>query len=105
MGWTEDSIPRHARGKQEMRTLAVSTFSALEAAEFTDLIAQLRVRVFDRGPATLFDVDQVEDGWQWSFKPMVELLLRHILEVTADTSRTSMQRQREILEAMELVGF
>lgn len=96
---------RQTRGKDEMQALASAVFDAVEAGELDELFETLHARVFDRSPEDLFDVD-VDDGvTQWRFKPMVELLLRHIAETAADRSRQAAERHDEIVWAVEAVGF
>jgi hypothetical protein len=88
-----------------MRDLALSTFSALERGELTHLLDPLNRRLFCRPPADLMDVQRVGDAYEWRFKPMIELLLRHIAQIAADERRSSMQRETEIIWAVEIAGF
>src|SRR5512132_3545864 len=73
------------RGKREMRELARSAFAALERADLTDVLDTLHTRVFVRAPEELIDVELVDGVWSWQFKPMIELMLRHISESASDS--------------------
>ncbi len=93
------------RGRQEMQQLVVSTFAALERRGLTDLFDVLHRRLFTRPPQDLMDVQRAGDVSEWRFKPIIELLLRHIAQ-TADHDRMStMDRQAEIVWAIEMAGF
>ena len=95
----------HIRGKQEMHELAVATFTALAEAELGDRLDPLHARLFGRSPQDLMDVALVDGVWEWRFKPMIELLLRHIA-ATASSAKLSMaERQTEIMWAVEKAGF
>ena len=88
-----------------MHELAVATFSALEGAGLTEALDQLHDRVFAGGPDALFEVEVTGDIWHWSFKPFVELLLRHIVQAASNQALTPRQRQQEIVTALDLAGF
>jgi hypothetical protein len=96
---------RVVRGKSEMRQLAMGAFIALEQADLADLVADVHARLFTRAPEDLLDVELVDGVWQWRFKPMVELLLRHIRDVAANAALPLAERQREIAWAVGIVGF
>jgi hypothetical protein len=104
VSWTEVPKPDE-RGKQEMHELAVATFAALEEAGLTEALDQLHDRVFAGGPDALFDVEVTGDVWLWSFKPYVELLLRHIVQAASNSTLTPRQRQMEIATVLGLAGF
>ena len=88
-----------------MHELVRATFGALEDANLPDLVKLIRDRVFLRGPDDLL-VTTVERGvCHWSFKPMVELLLRHSLELAANTQIPLQDRRIEITATLELAGF
>jgi hypothetical protein len=104
MGLTENSPPR-AEGKQDMRNLVQATFVALEEAHLGECVLELRDRVFARHPSLLLDVHTESGVCHWSFKPMVELLLRHVLDLTKATTVPVHERRGEIAAAVELAGF
>lgn len=88
-----------------MHELVRATFAALEDADLTELIEEIRDRLFAREADGLLDVT-VEPGLcQWSFKPMVELLLRHVLYLATHRTLSLGDRRLEILDALELAGF
>lgn len=87
-----------------MQELARATFAALEEAELPDVLDALRERVLGRG-TDIVEIS-VEGGvCQWRFKPMVELLLRHTLDVSARDDRSADERRIEIAAALHLAGF
>jgi len=103
MGAAEHGLP-HVRGKRAMHELARATFAALEEAELPEAVDALRERVLGRGTDI---VEITVDGGicQWSFKPMVELLLRHTLDTAARDDIPAGERRREIETALHLAGF
>lgn len=104
MGTRENPVPE-IRGKQEMHELARTVFAALQDAELGETVAEVRERVLDLGPEFVVDSTVVGGVAQWSFKPMVELLLRHVLDIaTRDGIRTE-QRRDEISATLYLAGF
>jgi hypothetical protein len=88
-----------------MRQLAVSAFDALDERDLTELMDQLHARVLARPSEELLDVELVGTVWEWRFKPFVELLFRHIVDVASDSELSTAERQREIIWAVEMVGF
>jgi hypothetical protein len=93
------------RGKQEMHTLAVSAFAALEQGDLMDLFDALQTRLFGRSPQELMDVEFVDDAWTWRFKPMIELLLQHISQTARNVQISTQDRENEIISAVEMAGF
>lgn len=88
-----------------MEALVSAAIAALTEAEFTDELTLLQTRVFSCSPEILFQSRQTAtDAWHWSFKPMVELLLRHLREV-ASAARSKEDRRHEILWAIQASGF
>ena len=105
MSTESDANLWHTRGKQEMHKLATGTFAALQEAELADRLDSLHARVFDRSPQDLMDVVLVDGVWEWRFKPMIELLLRHIAATASCTKMSLAERQTEIMWAVEIAGF
>jgi hypothetical protein len=104
MGHAEESTPQ-AHGKQEMQELVRATFVALEEAEMSEFVRHLRERVFAREVDELLETS-VESGiCQWSFKPMVELMLRHVLYLAATPEIPPSERRLEIAATIEAAGF
>src|SRR5437762_8276487 len=93
------------RGKQEMHELALAAFSALDQGELTELFDELQGRLFGRSPQDLMTVEFVDDAWEWRFKPMIELLLRHISQTAANAGIPTEDREDEIISAVEMAGF
>ena len=104
MGFAENSTPE-TRGKQEMHELVRATFAALEEAELAELVHDLRDRVFVRDPNELLETTIESGVCQWSFKPMVELMLRHALNLAANGQIPAHERRLEIAATIELAGF
>ena len=93
------------RGRREMRGLAMSAFAALERGELDHLLDPLNRRLFCRPPSDLMDVRRVGDVYEWRFKPMIELLLRHVAGIAADENLSALRRETEILWAVDMAGF
>jgi hypothetical protein len=93
------------RGKQAMHELVLSAFAALEDGELTELFDALQGRLFGRSPQDLMDVEFVDNAWEWRFKPMIELLLRHISQAAANEAMPTEDREDEIILAVEMAGF
>jgi len=93
------------RGRREMRGLAMSAFAALERGELDHLLDPLNRRLFCRPPSDLMDVRRVGDVYEWRFKPMIELLLRHVAGIAADEHLSALRRETEILWAVDMAGF
>jgi|SRR5436190_1535396 len=93
------------RGKREMRELALMAFSALEGADLTDILDLLHTHVLRRPPAELMDVELVDGVWEWRFKPMVELMLRHMSDTAADRTQPIDSRRADLRGVLEMLGF
>jgi hypothetical protein len=87
-----------------MHELAVSAFDALERADLADVLDLLHTRVFGRSPDDLMDVELVDSIWRWQFKPLVELMLRHIIDISSSTKPVD-ARRAEVREVLDLLGF
>ncbi|PYR74963.1 MAG: hypothetical protein DMF86_16780 [Acidobacteria bacterium] len=95
----------NVRGKREMHQLALSAFTALDDSDLADLKDEIHERVFARDPDDLFEIEQIGDVWEWHFKPMVELLFRHIAHVAANRTASPPRRKDDILWAVGMAGF
>ena len=95
----------NVRGKREMHQLALSAFTALDDSDLADLKDEIHERVFARDPEDLFEIEQIGDVWEWHFKPMVELLFRHIAHVAANRTASPPRRKDDILWAVGMAGF
>jgi hypothetical protein len=93
------------RGKQAMHELVLSAFVALEDGGLTELFDALQGRLFGRSPQELMDVEFVDNVWEWRFKPMMELLLRHISQAAGNAQSSTEDREKEIISAVEMAGF
>jgi hypothetical protein len=103
MSAAENWVPE-VRGKQAMHQLARATFAALEEAELHESLVALRDRVIARG-TEIVEITTTAHVSQWSFKPMVELLLHHALEAAGRDDLPLVERRREIETALHLAGF
>ena len=104
MEQAENSLPE-IHGKDQMHELVSATFDALKQNGLEDVVQLLMSRVFTREPTQLIDSCDYGPLWQWSFKPMVELLLQHTLSVTTTPGLSSGDRRQEIEGTLELAGF
>lgn len=109
-GWRQNegimSVPGpDIHGKREMHDLARETFATLREAGFSDLVELLRTRVFVRPSHEVMDAVQTGEYCQWSFKPMVELLLLHARDVASRATGSPAEQRREIVAALDLSGF
>jgi len=96
------NIPLEQHG---LSALAATTMAALYEADFVVEMEVIRARVLNRGRAQLFEQVLDEDGSErLRYKPMVELLLRHVRDLATD-DRPADERRAEILWAMEAAGF
>ena len=93
-------------GQEDIRELALATFSALEEAELIEALEAIHVRVFTRDCATLFRTTVREENVvECSLNPMVELLLRHIADIACQEALSRDERQREIAWVLDVCGF
>lgn len=104
-GRFQPTSPARVIGREEMHALTYSVVGALERAGLTDMLAELKRRVLERG---LEDVcDSVEAGeavLHLSYKPMVELLLYEIRDVSRMPHLSKEHRRERITWAMTMAG-
>jgi hypothetical protein len=93
------------KGKEEMHELVRTTFAALEDADLPDAVRELRQRVFTRHADELLETTIENDVCYWNFKPMVELMLRHMLALATDAQMSADERKLEVAAVIELAGF
>ena len=96
---------RNMVGQRDIRELAVAAFSALEEAELGEALEELHARVLRRDCTTLFRTTVREGIVECSLNPIVELLLRHVIDIARQEGVSSDERNREIAWALELSGF
>jgi hypothetical protein len=103
----DDPVPKkRIQGKREMKELALETVAALESADLHDQLEELQQRVLTRDPETLFESVRIDDNvWQWTFKPIVELLFYHVLHAARATSLAKEEQRRQIQWALRISGF
>lgn len=103
----DNSVPiKRVRGKREMKELALATVTTLVDADLAETVDELQARVFSRGAACLFETIELGDNeWQWSFKPMVELLLLDLQDTAALPGLSGEERRDRISWAFEMAGF
>src|SRR5438094_904636 len=104
MRFAENSTPE-TRGKQEMHELVRTTFAALETADLAELVRDLCARVLVRDPDELLETTVTSGACEWSFKPMVELMFRHVRDLAANVEIPVHERRLEIAATIELAGF
>jgi len=93
-------------GRREMKNLALAAVSALDQNRLEDVLAVLQARVFDRESDQLCDMVEAGPGkWYCSYKPMVELLLREIVDVLKDRGLSRDEQRVRICWAIDASGF
>jgi hypothetical protein len=93
-------------GRREMKNLALAAAAALEHANLRDLLDTLHKRVFHRSADELCETEVVgEARWMFRYKPMVELLLREIIDVTRRAELSPEEQRRRIGWALDVAGF
>ena len=98
-------FPVHAAGAEEMKQLAQATVAALQEAEFIDELAMLESRVFSHPAEELFEAELDQQSYRWKFKPMLELLLLHMLDLAGNESRPIDARRQEVQWALSVAGY
>lgn len=94
-----------AFGKEDLERLTQATVEALREADLTDEIDLLHSRVFARNAGELFETTFDRQKYSWKFKPMLELLLRHVCEIAGQDARPTDDRRQEIRWAIDAAGF
>ena len=94
-----------AFGKEDLERLTQDAVDALRAAGLTNEIDLLHSRVFARKAGELFDTTFDRQQYSLKFKPMLELLLRHVREIAGQNDRPAEDRQREIHWAIDAAGY
>lgn len=89
-----------------MKELALAAVTTLVDADLPDVVDELQARVFSKGAASIFETMEVGDNeWQWSFKPMVELLLLDVQDSASLPGLSAEERRDRIAWAFEMSGF
>ena len=93
-------------GQENIRTLALTAFSALEDAELIEILEQIQDRVLARDCTTLFRISVGEyNRLHCTLNPVLELLLYHIADIAARQELSKSQRAEEIQWALDVSGF
>jgi hypothetical protein len=91
---------------EEMQALAASAVSALESVDLHQEARYLQSCVLGRNPDGLIEMVESQYGpRKWSFKPMVELLLREVLHVATVRGVSVEIRRARVRWALEASGF
>lgn len=91
-----------ADARRETHALAQRAFTRLEDAGLDEVAEVLRRRVFSRPTSLVFEMGTGSGMARLQFKPMVELLLRHLAEIAEHRGHSG---ARECHEAVDLAGF
>lgn len=102
---SSSSFPRREAGKEQIKQLAQETVTALQEAGFAAELSLLESRVFARAATDLFEAEPHPQGHRWTFKPMLELLLRHIKHLAEADTRPHDERRHEIDWAINASGY
>jgi hypothetical protein len=93
-------------GRREMQELAIGALEALQRAGLHDEVRLLHDRVLSRPPAELMERLGIEgDPEFWTFKPMVELLLREVRTLAFRQERSLDDRRHELAWLLDIAGF
>ena len=93
-------------GQENIRTLALTAFSALEDAELIGILEQIQDRVLARDCTTLFRISAGEySSLHCTLNPVLELLLYHIADIATRQELSKSQRAEEIQWALDVSGF
>jgi hypothetical protein len=99
------TTPRYL-GRREMQHLAESAVRALERSGHRDTLEALRARLFSRPPEELTNIEPLGDGvFHCHYKPMAELVLREVLEVTRNRRVAKEDQRARIMWALTMGGF
>jgi hypothetical protein len=93
------------RGREEMHALVRETFGALNDADLYEVAQELRDRVLGREPDELLDTELEDGACRWTFKPMVELMFRHLIGIASNAKMPEHERRLEIAATIEFAGF
>jgi len=93
------------RGAAEMRELALDVLAALERAGLTDVARALHDRVFSCSINALLESYEENSVVRWRFKPMAELLLRELEQLSTAQNMPVAERRRRIEWTFEMAGF
>lgn len=105
-GRFQPTSPARVIGREEMQALTMSVVGALERAGLTDMIAELKRRVLERKPEDV--CDSVEAGQailHLTYKPIVELLLYEVRDVSRMPHLSAEHRRERITWAMSMAGL
>lgn len=92
-------------GREEMQALTLSVMASLERAGLTDMLDELKRRVLDRTPDEVCDaVEAGQAVFHLTYKPIVELLLYEIRDVSRMPHLSSEHRRERITWAMAMAG-
>ena len=93
-------------GRREMQELALGALEGLQRAGLTDEVRVLHDRVLSRPPAELMErLDPEGESEFWTFKPMVELLLREVRLLSSQQERSLDDRRSELAWLIDIAGF
>jgi hypothetical protein len=101
----QPSSPARVIGREEMQALTLSVMGSLERAGLADMLAELKRRVLDRKPEDVCDaVEAGQAVYHLTYKPMVELLLYEIRDVSRMPHLSTDYRRERISWAMAMAG-
>jgi hypothetical protein len=105
-GRFQPTSPARVVGHEEMQALALSVVTALEKARLGDMVDELKRRVLDRKPEDLCEsVAAGRDLFHLSYKPIIELLLYEVREISRMPHLSAEHRRERIAWAMAIAGL
>jgi hypothetical protein len=100
------TVPARVIGREEMEALVSSVLGALERAGLTDMVAELQHRVLDRRPEDLSDAVETGNSVLYlSYKPIIELLLHEVRDVSRMPHLSAQHRRDRITWAITAAGM
>lgn len=92
-------------GREEMQALTLSVMASLERAGLTDMLDELKKRVLDRTPDEVCDaVEAGQAVFHLTYKPIIELLLYEIRDLSRMPHLSAEHRRERITWAMSMAG-
>jgi hypothetical protein len=105
-GRFQPTSPARVVGHEEMQALALSVMAALEKAGLGDMGDELKRRVLDRKPEELCEsVAAGRDLFHLSYKPIIELLLYEVRDISRMPHLSTDHRRERITWTLAIAGL
>lgn len=102
---TQPERGRVVAGIAAIQALTVMAIAALDASDLRDEMTSVRTRLLSRPPEQL--LDQVVEGANvvWTFKPVVELLMRELAHLATAPDLSIEERRERVRWTLDVAGF